>query len=89
MQSLTTVSQADTLPKIAWEDFMPITLADVTPGVWLVSEDITPRRRMICRHENGKFLTVSDTGHVMLEQLRATEVVDNYRTGWRVEKQRG
>lgn len=66
---------------------MPITLADIKPGTWLIAEaDVVGRRRMIAVDQHGYLMTVSDTGHVMLDGMTIQQVFNNYKTGWRVQK---
>lgn len=66
---------------------MPITIADIKPGTWLIAEaDVVGRRRMIALDGKNRFMTISDTGFVMLDGMSAQQVFDNYKTGWRVQK---
>jgi len=66
---------------------MPITLADIKPGTWLIAEaDVVGRRRMIVVDQKGNYATVSDTGFIMLEGMTVQQVFNNYKTGWRVQK---
>lgn len=89
---LTSIASAEKVVSHKREDYMKaITLADIKAGTVLVSDrpdEVQSRRRLIVDDgtSTGQFMSVSETGHIMIAACKPDVLFNHYRNGWKVDR---
>lgn len=74
------------------EDYMkPLTIADIKAGTVLVSDkmdEVQSRRRLIVDDgtSSGQFMSVSETGYIMIAGCKPEVLFRHYQNGWKVDR---